>query len=127
MLKHARALKPLASLIIACIATGLLAGCNTTQPQAVASAAPVAASAGAGAGVTPSSFRMPEGAGCSGDVARWQAIQDNDLQAGHVSQSVYNTIKTEISAAASACAAGQSAQASAMVRASRARHGYPGG
>ncbi|MDB5571497.1 MAG: hypothetical protein JWN93_2680 [Hyphomicrobiales bacterium] len=117
-------MKLFAPLFFAGMAAGLLAGCNTTQPQAVASA-PAASSAGAG--VTPSGFRLPEGAGCTGDVARWQAIQDNDLQTGHVTQAVHAAIKREIEAAASACAAGQSAQASAMVRASRARHGYPGG
>jgi UPF0755 protein len=60
------------------------------------------------------------------NVARWRAIQDNDLRTGHVSQSVYERIKSEIDSAASACASGREGEASAMVRASRARHGYPG-
>lgn len=113
----------LAPVFIAMAAAVLLAGCNSTQPQATATAAP----AHSGSNITPSNFRMPEGAGCSGDVARWQAVQDNDLRTGNVNQSVYNQIKTDIDRAAAACQAGRGAEASAIVRASRARHGYPGG
>lgn len=101
-----------------------LGACNASPQQPVASA-PAATSAASG--VTPSSFSMPQGAGCSGDVARWRAIQDNDLQTGHVSKSVYDRIRGEIDAAAAACAAGRDAEASGLVRASRARHGYPAG
>jgi hypothetical protein len=107
-----------------------LAACNTTQPQATA---PQPAPAGATdayratpAGVTPQGFALPTGSGCQGDIARWAAIQDNDLKTGHVSKSVYDRIQGEINEARTACAAGNSAQASALVRASRARHGYPG-
>lgn len=104
-----------------------LAACNSPQqasaPQA---AAPVAdAYRGTPAGVTPQGFRLPEGTGCQGDVARWAAIQDNDLKTGHVSKSVYDTIQKDIAQARAACDAGNSGPASALVRASRARHGYP--
>ncbi len=99
-----------------------LSACNASPPPPVYVAPPPPASTN----VTPSSFRMPEGAGCSGDVARWRAIQDNDLQMGHVNRSVYDQIQGEIGEAAAACEAGRGAQASAMVRASKARHGYPG-
>ena len=74
---------------------------------------------------TPQNFHLPEGSGCSGDVARWQAIQDNDYHGGNIGLPVYHRIQAEITQAAQACAAGRDAQASAMVRASRARHGYP--
>lgn len=106
-----------------------LAGCNSTPTQNAVlqpAAQPAFQQSGAAPGVTPSNFRLPEGAGCEGDVARWRAIQDNDLNTGHVSQSVHARIKVEIDSAAAACAAGRSGEASAMVRASRARHGYPG-
>ena len=56
-------------------------------------------------GVTPSSFRLPEGAGCTADIARWQAIQDNDLNSGHVNPKVYEQIQGDIKQASSACAA----------------------
>lgn len=75
----------------------------------------------------PSSLSLPEGAGCSGSVNRYRAVIENDLSMGHVNQGVYNQIQGEISEAASACAAGQDAKATSLVRASKARHGYPGG
>ncbi len=74
---------------------------------------------------TPQGFKLPDGSGCSGDVARWQAIQDNDYRGGNIGLPVYHAIQREIAQAASACSAGHDAQASAMIHASRARHGYP--
>ncbi len=108
-------MKALVPLVIALA----LAGCNASAPVA---SAPQPASTN----VTPADFRLPEGRGCSGDVARWHAIQQNDLNMGHVNQSVYNEIQREIAAAASACQGGRDAEASAMVTASKRRHGYPG-
>ncbi|MGL4635223.1 MAG: hypothetical protein ACRCWF_04515 [Beijerinckiaceae bacterium] len=76
--------------------------------------------------VTPSNFRLPEGQGCSGDIARFRAVQENDLETGHVNQSVYNRIKGEIDQAASLCAAGNDAGARGALSAVKKRHGYPG-
>jgi hypothetical protein len=75
--------------------------------------------------VTPPSFSMPGGSGCSGEIARYRAVQDNDLAMGHVAKSVYAQIKREIEAAEKVCGAGQDAKATAMIHASQARHGYP--
>ena len=111
-------MKALAPLLLALT----LAGCNASAPVAPVASAPQPASTN----LTPPDFKLPEGRGCAGDVARWQAIQQNDLNMGHVSQSVYNEIQREIAAAASACQAGRDAEASAMVTASKRRHGYPG-
>ena len=87
-----------------------LAACNSTQPQAVATSAPQAAAAdpyrNTPAGVTPQGFTLPEASGCQGEVARWAAIQDNDLKTGHVSKSVYDQIQGEIAQARAACASG---------------------
>jgi hypothetical protein len=99
-----------------------LCGCTTTQEAGPAPGAIVPASTS----ITPSDFRLPEGAGCSGDIARWQAIQDNDLRMGHVNQSVYDQIQREIAQAAAACQTGRDREARALVHASKARHGYPG-
>lgn len=74
---------------------------------------------------TPSNFRLPEGAGCTGDIARFRAIQANDLETGHVTKSVYDQIEAEMKRAEAMCAAGQSGAASALVRATRSRFGYP--
>jgi hypothetical protein len=76
--------------------------------------------------VTPAGFRLPEGAGCSGDIARFRAVQDNDLQTGHVNQSVYNRIKVEVDQAAGQCAAGNDAGARASLAGTKRRFGYPG-
>jgi len=75
--------------------------------------------------VTPPGFAMPGGSGCSGEIARYRAVQDNDLAMGHVAKSVYAQIKREIAAAEQACSAGQEAKATAMIHASQAKHGYP--
>lgn len=116
------------------IVAALVTGCNSTPAPNVAAMQPASQppmqsplqQTAAAPGVTPTNFRLPEGTGCAGDVARWRAIQDNDLNTGHVSRSVYDRIKVDIDSAAAACAAGRSGEASAMVRASRLRNGYPG-
>ena len=104
------------------LAALLLAGCNTTQSAFTAQASTPAPGT---AVVTPPNFAMPSGAGCAGYIARYRAVQDNDLAMGHVAQSVYNQIKREIAAAEKVCAAGKDREASAMIRASEKRHGYP--
>ena len=77
-------------------------------------------------GFTPKDFRMPEGEGCAGDVARWKAVQDNDYASGNIGLKVYHQIAAEIARAQASCQAGNDAQARAMVRDSKRRHGYPG-
>jgi hypothetical protein len=105
---------PLSLLFVA----ALLAGCNSARaPEAPAATA---------RSVTPSDFRLPDGSGCSGAIARYRAVMDNDLAMGHVNRGVYGQIAHEIGEADSACAAGQDARATALVHASKARHGYPG-
>ena len=121
------------SLTIMCLLAASLAGCNSTS---TAVAPPVAAAAGS-SGATPSTyaserfapanFKLPEGAGCSGDVARFRAIMDNDWRSGNVGQSVYNQIIGEIDQAANACVAGRDGEARGLIHTSRSRHGYPAG
>ena len=74
---------------------------------------------------TPNNFRLPEGAGCSGDIARWQAVQANDYASGNVNLRVYNQIQNEIARAAEACSAGRDGEARKLVASSKSRHGYP--
>lgn len=107
--------------LIALAAATALTACNANrQPQPVVD--PVGPARPA-----PSNLQLPEGSGCSGAVNRYKAVIENDLSMGHVNQGVYSQIQGEISEAASACAAGQDAKAISLVRASKARHGYPGG
>ncbi|WP_114942937.1 hypothetical protein [Microvirga calopogonii] len=89
-----------------------LAACNQTV------------SAPASAGVSPSGFRMPEGAGCKGEIDRYRAVMSNDLAMGHVNQSVYNQVERELGPADAACAGGRDAEAVRIVHATKTRHGY---
>lgn len=98
-----------------------LAACNQSTPAPEPPRERTSASF-----VTPQGFRLPEGAGCSGDIARFRAVQDNDLQTGHVNQSVYNRIKVEVDQAAATCAAGNDAGARGMLAGTKRRFGYPG-
>jgi hypothetical protein len=109
-------MKTFSPLVAACFA---LAACNAPAPQASAPPAPGSVA------VTPPGFQLPEGMDCSGKIARYRAVQDNDLSMGHVGQSVYNQIKRETDAASKVCAAGRDAEAKSMVAASEKRHGYP--
>jgi hypothetical protein len=95
-----------------------LAACNAPSPQA---SAPLPGSVA----VTPPGFQLPQGDDCSAKIARYRAVQDNDLSMGHVVPSVYNQIKRDIAAAEGVCAAGHDAEAKAMIAASERRHGYP--
>lgn len=101
-----------------------LAACQSTS-EAPAPAPQAAATAPRGVTITPAGFRLPEGSGCQGDIARFRAIQANDLETGHVTRSVYDQIEAEMKRAESMCAAGQSGPASAHVRATKSRFGYP--
>jgi hypothetical protein len=104
-------MKTLFPLVAACFA---LAACNAPAPQAPGSVA-----------VTPAGFQLPEGTDCSARIARYRAVQDNDLSMGHVAQSVFNQIKRDTDAASKVFAAGRDAEAKSMVVASQRRHGYP--
>lgn len=112
---------PRAFFLSALLATSVLSlgACQTTAE------APAPKPEPRGVSITPSTFKLPEGTGCSGDVARFRAIQANDLETGHTTQSVYNQIEAEMKKAEALCAAGNSGGASAHVRATKSRFGYP--
>ncbi len=93
-----------------------LAACNQTASPGPAAPA---------SGVTAASFQLPAGAGCSGEVARFRAVMDNDLATGHVARSVHGRVTGEIDRAAAACSAGRDAEAVRMIAATKARYGYP--
>ena len=110
-----------ATLILACCASANGAGLMPPDTVVAQTEAPKPNSIR----VAPRDFKMPEGAGCTGDIARYRAVQDDDLAMGQIAQSVYKQIHAEIEAAERACAAGHDKEASAMIMASRKRHGYP--
>ena len=104
-------------LVAALGAAVLLAACTQT-------AAPPPAPAISVSGVTPSTFALPSGSGCAGEVQRYRAVMDNDLATGHVGKTVHAKVSAEIDEAASACAAGRDAEAVRMIAATKARYGY---
>ena len=67
---------------------------------------------------------LPSGNGCAAVVARWQAFSGEESRGGHMDDSVYNQIKTEIDRASQLCEAGQDAQARRAVTESKRKHGY---
>ena len=79
-----RRLRPITAGLVA----ALLVGCNNARTPEPASGAPVAATQRVG----PSDVALPEGVGCSGAIARYRAIMDNDRAMGHVNQGVYDKI-----------------------------------
>lgn len=93
--------------------------------QSTAEAPPAPKQEPRGVSITPSNFKLPEGTGCSGDVARFRAIMANDLETGHTTKKVYDEIETEMKRAESLCASGNSGGASAHVRSTKSRYGYP--
>lgn len=113
---------PRAFLRTALLATSLLAlgACQTTT-EAPAAPKPEPR----GVSITPANFKLPEGAGCTGDIARFRAIQANDLETGHTTKKVYDEIEAEMKKAEGMCAAGNSGGASAHVRSTKSRYGYP--
>ena len=106
--------------IVVALAAFALAACNAPAPQATPPSPGSVA-------VTPQNFQLPEGSDCKAVIARYRAVQDNDLSMGHVARSVYAQIEREIAAAEKVCAAGRDAEAKAMIAASEQRHGYPTG
>lgn len=93
-----------------------LAGCNESGgglgPTTAATSTP------------PSSFGLPAGAPCSGEIGRYDAVVKDDLRTGNVEQKVYDQIQRELGRAAAACSAGKGGEAHAIVAASKEKHGY---
>jgi hypothetical protein len=100
------------------VAALLLTACQT------ASAPPAPPPSSAPVGVTPNTFAMPSGSGCAGEVARFQAVMDNDLATGHTTKGVHERVSAEIAQARSTCQAGQDGQAVAQLNATKSRFGY---
>jgi hypothetical protein len=95
-----------------------LAACNQTA------ATPPAAPPGAAPSASPSAVRMPEGAGCAGDIAQFRAVLKNDVDTGNVGQSVYTRAIADLGRAESACAAGRDGEARSLIASTKSRFGY---
>jgi hypothetical protein len=110
---------PLSAVFVAVAVWSLaLAGCKSASP--VASNAPEP-----GVAQFASHGDMPQGGGCSGEIARYKTVMKNDFDTGNVNKSVYAQFQSEIARADAACSAGRDGEAIGLVRSSKARHGYP--
>ncbi len=117
---------PMRRLCLIAVSLLALAACqSTSEAPAPAAQATAPKQEPRGVTITPAGFRLPEGGGCQGDIARFRAIQANDLETGHVTRMVYDQIEAEMKRADQMCSAGQSGAASAHVRATKSRFGYP--
>lgn len=85
---------------------------------------PAPSPSNAPAGVTPSTFRLPTGGGCSGEVERFQAVMDNDLNTGHTTKGVHTQVSAEIATARSTCSGGNEAGAIGQINATKGKFGY---
>ncbi len=111
--------------VLALAPTLVVAGCNANRaPPAVELAAPVSPSY---VRVTPPESHLPQCGGCAGDIAQFRTAQDNDLATGHVEKGVYTQIQGELAEADQACGQGDTLRAEGLLRATKARHGYPEG
>jgi hypothetical protein len=115
--------KTVRAALLALAATLALAACQSTAqapaPQPVAQGSTPQY-------VTRPDFRLPEGAGCSGEIARFRAVMDNDLATGHVTRDVHGRVIADLRGPEAACAAGRSGEASGQLTAVKRRYGYPG-
>lgn len=111
--------------LAATFAAFLLAACTQTGGPSAPPPTPPQPGSLAAAGVTSPDFRLPEGAGCTGQISRFRAIMRNDLETGHTTQNVFNAVGAELDAASRVCADGRDGEATRMVRATRAKFGYP--
>lgn len=107
-----------AKLVSAALVAALLGACTQTA------SAPAAPPPGVIPGVTPNTFAMPAGAGCSGEIARFRAVLKNDVDTGNVNQSVYNRAEPDLQRASAACSAGREGEANSIVASTKSRFGY---
>ncbi len=110
---------PFCSVICVLVVSAGLAACQTTS---VTPAAPPPSSAPVG--VTPNTFSMPSGSGCAGEVARFQAVMDNDLDTGHTTKGVHGNVSAEIATARATCAGGNEGGAIGQLNATKSKFGY---
>ncbi|MCO5091963.1 hypothetical protein [Bosea sp. (in: a-proteobacteria)] len=109
-------------LLLSALAALLLGACQSTSGGPPPAPPPEQAAPG----VTPSTFRMPAGSGCSGEVERFQAVIDNDVATGHTTKGVHDRVSGEIAQARTLCSSGNEAGAIGRIRATKAKFGYPG-
>lgn len=104
------------------LCAALLSACQTPT----ASAPPAPPPEQAYPGVTPSTFHMPTSGGCSGEIARFQAVLDNDVAIGHTTKGVHDRATADLDHARATCSGGNEGAALGQLHAVKTKFGYPG-
>lgn len=105
-------IRGLAVVVTVPLLAGALSACNRTSAAAPAN---VATAAAAPAG----------GAGCAGEIARFQAVLKSDADTGNVNRKVYDRAEPQLNRASAACAAGRDGEAHAILASTKRQFGYP--
>jgi hypothetical protein len=105
------------------VAAAALGGCSRTDGSPPAGPA-ASYSANTSASLPPDWPQLPEGAVCTGDLVRFQAILKSDVDKGYINRPVYDEVQPELREAAETCAAGRDAEARRRVQAAKKRYGY---
>ncbi len=99
-------------------AAAALCGCYQSQPYVGPAATP---SSGVAAPVWPD---LPPTAACTDKLNTYQKVLTSDVTTGNLNQKVYDEIESDLSRAASACAAGKDGEALNIIHATKEKHGY---
>jgi hypothetical protein len=105
-------IRGLAAILALPLIAAALAGCNRTSAAPPAAAAPAVATAAGGAG-------------CSGEIARFQAVLKSDVETGNVNRKVYDRAEPQLNRASAACAAGRDGEANSILASTKRQFGYP--
>ena len=106
------------STFTASLAALALSACTQTAR------APAAPPPGTIPGVTPNTFSMPGGGGCSGEIARFRAVLKNDNDTGNVGDVVFGRANGDLDRGSAACSAGREGEALSILASTKSRYGY---
>ena len=102
-------------MMVVAAALGIGSACTSSSQPTASGGAP---------GAAPAAFSMPMGGGCQGEVTRFQAVLQSDVNTGNVARSVYNRAEPDLTRAATACQLGRESEAMSILAATKSRFGY---
>ncbi len=85
---------------------------------------PAAPPPGVVPGVTPSTFSMPGGSGCAGEIGRFRAVLKNDVDTGNVGQTVFTRANADLDRGSASCSSGREGEALSVLASTKSRYGY---
>ena len=93
-----------------------LAGCATAATSSDGTTVGVVAGA--------VNFHVPGPSGCTGPIAQFQSVIENDIATGNLARSVHGRITADLAPVKAACSAGREADAARQLAGVKARYGY---